>query len=289
MQLAQIREEINGTTSNNAYPRFSCNYSFLAANSLNIIPVKPQETSLNSCQYASIPADATGDPVNASDPSGKYCSSDPYVMLCPPGSSGNNLPGPPTPCGGAFPSCPVSGISQPQSRYLEGSSNLDVIGNISGNLMVYVTSTVSLPEGMDIQFCPEYLSSDASSCQSSAFLEGNTAVFSLPSTSSIFPQSGSTSSEFHYEISASLGNPLDLLPPTNEEIPEIPQDPNYTDEPVDPQENEDTGFVTGTCGTSLHRSANSLTLLGDVTTPPDVPSYLISVGWFGTATSFSLG
>ncbi len=73
VQLAQIREEIKGTTSNNAYPRFSCNYSFLAANSFYIIPAKPQETSSNSCQYASIPADATGDPVNRSDPSGLTC------------------------------------------------------------------------------------------------------------------------------------------------------------------------------------------------------------------------
>ncbi|NNN22587.1 MAG: hypothetical protein HKL80_11380 [Acidimicrobiales bacterium] len=72
MQLAQIREETNGTTSNNAYPRFSCNYSFLAAHSFNIIPAKPQETSLNSCQFASIPAVATGDPVNVWEPSGMW-------------------------------------------------------------------------------------------------------------------------------------------------------------------------------------------------------------------------
>ena len=70
VQLAEIRKETNGTTSNNAYPRFSCNYSFLAPNSFYIIPAKPQETSLNSSQYASESVDATGDPVNSWDPSG---------------------------------------------------------------------------------------------------------------------------------------------------------------------------------------------------------------------------
>ncbi len=73
MQLAQIKEELNNTSSNNAYPRFSCNYSFLAANSFYIIPAKPQETSLNSYQVASVSADATGDPVNSWDPSGLTC------------------------------------------------------------------------------------------------------------------------------------------------------------------------------------------------------------------------
>ncbi len=72
MQLAQIKEELNNTSSNNAYPRFPCNYSFLAANSFYITPPKPQETYLNSCQYASDPADATGDPVNSWDPSGEF-------------------------------------------------------------------------------------------------------------------------------------------------------------------------------------------------------------------------
>ncbi|NNN21004.1 MAG: hypothetical protein HKL80_03265 [Acidimicrobiales bacterium] len=59
MQLAQIREEINGTTSNSAYPLFSCNCSFLAANSVCVVPAKPQETSLDSCNLASETADAT--------------------------------------------------------------------------------------------------------------------------------------------------------------------------------------------------------------------------------------
>ena len=72
MQLAQIKEELNNTSSNNAYPRFSCNYSFLAANSFYIIPGKPQETSPNNYDFASDPADATGDPVNSWDPSGMY-------------------------------------------------------------------------------------------------------------------------------------------------------------------------------------------------------------------------
>ena len=70
MQLAQIKEELNNTSSNNAYPRFSSRTYYLAANSFYITPPKPQETYLNSCQYASDPADATGDPVNRSDPSG---------------------------------------------------------------------------------------------------------------------------------------------------------------------------------------------------------------------------
>ena len=70
MQLAQIKEELNNTSSNNAYPRFPCNYSFLAANSFYITPPKPQETSPNNYDFTSDPADATGDPVNNSDPSG---------------------------------------------------------------------------------------------------------------------------------------------------------------------------------------------------------------------------
>ncbi len=70
MQLAQIKEELNNTSSNNAYPRFSSRTYFLAANSFYITPPKPQETSPNNYDFASDPADATGDPVNNSDPSG---------------------------------------------------------------------------------------------------------------------------------------------------------------------------------------------------------------------------
>lgn len=77
MQLAQIKEELNNTSSNNAYPRFPCNYSFLAANSFYIIPPKPQATSPNNYDFASDPADATGDPVNNSDPSGELT-----ISLC---------------------------------------------------------------------------------------------------------------------------------------------------------------------------------------------------------------
>ena len=80
MQLIQIREETNGITSNNAYTRFSCNYSFLAANSFYITPGKPQETSPNNYDFASDPADATGDPVNLSDSSG--------MVTCPSGLPG---------------------------------------------------------------------------------------------------------------------------------------------------------------------------------------------------------
>ncbi len=70
VQLAEIRKETNGTTSNNAYPRFSCNCSFLAVNSFYIIPGNSLETLPSNCDFASDPADATGDPVNNSDPSG---------------------------------------------------------------------------------------------------------------------------------------------------------------------------------------------------------------------------
>ena len=70
MQLAQIKEELNNTSSNNAYPRFSSRTYYLAANSFYITPPKPQETSPNNYDFASDPADATGDPVNRSDPSG---------------------------------------------------------------------------------------------------------------------------------------------------------------------------------------------------------------------------
>ncbi len=76
VQLAQIKEELNNTSSNNAYSRFPSRTYYLAANSFYITPGKPQETSLNSSQYASDPADATGDPVNSWDPSGLY--------VCPP-------------------------------------------------------------------------------------------------------------------------------------------------------------------------------------------------------------
>ncbi|NNN22571.1 MAG: hypothetical protein HKL80_11300 [Acidimicrobiales bacterium] len=68
----QNQQEFKGTTSNNVCARFSCNYSFLAANSLYIITARPQETSPNSCQYVSIPADVKGSPVNRSDPSGMF-------------------------------------------------------------------------------------------------------------------------------------------------------------------------------------------------------------------------
>ena len=81
MQLAQIKEELNNTSSNNAYPRFSCNYSFLAANSFYITPPKPQETSPNNYDFASDPADATGDPVNSSDPSGMMTPTLPSIDL----------------------------------------------------------------------------------------------------------------------------------------------------------------------------------------------------------------
>ncbi len=81
MQLAQIKEELNNTSSNNAYPRFPCNYSFLAANSFYIIPPKPQATSPNNYDFASDPADATGDPVNSSDPSGMMTPTLPSIDL----------------------------------------------------------------------------------------------------------------------------------------------------------------------------------------------------------------
>ncbi|NNN22674.1 MAG: hypothetical protein HKL80_11820 [Acidimicrobiales bacterium] len=44
MLLTQISQEIKGTTLNNEYPGFSCNYSFLASNSFYVIAAIPQET-----------------------------------------------------------------------------------------------------------------------------------------------------------------------------------------------------------------------------------------------------
>ena len=70
MQLAQIKEESNNTSLNNAYPRFYSRTYYLAANSFYIIPGNTLETSPNNYDFASDPADATGDPVNRSDPSG---------------------------------------------------------------------------------------------------------------------------------------------------------------------------------------------------------------------------
>ena len=73
VQLAQIKEELNNTSSNNAYSRFSSRTYYVASNSFYIIPAKPQATSPNNYDFASDPVDATGDPVNSWDPSGLTC------------------------------------------------------------------------------------------------------------------------------------------------------------------------------------------------------------------------
>ena len=235
--------------------------------------------------------------MNSWDPSGKgYCSSDQYLSECPTGLPGIELDGPPAPYGGPpWPSCPPvpsSTFPQPQSEVLMGSGQLNVTGNIQGSLLVFVTSYTPMPEGMDIEFCPEYNNRDPYSCNNSAFLEeGQNAIFTLPSTDTLIPSGvgGATSVKFNYSINALAGNPLDLLPPEHEEMPEgPPEPPDYQDEPVDPSEAEDAGFNYSGCSSSVSMSNSTATLLSDTASPPDSATYEVTVEWFRTVSSFSL-
>ncbi len=293
--------ELTGTTSTptskNAYYRIFCNPSLLAANFFYILSDQRPKTTTSSTKYASVPTVSGDNPVTNGDPSGEgYCSSDQYLSECPTGLPGIELDGPPAPYGGPpWPSCPPvpsSTFPQPQYEVLMGSGQLNVTGNIQGSLLVFVTSYTPMPEGMDIEFCPDYNNRDPSSCNNSAFLEeGQNAIFTLPSTDTLIPSGvgGATSVKFNYSINALAGNPLDLLPPEHEEMPEQPPEPpDYQDEPVDPSEAEDAGFNYSGCSSSVSMSNSTATLLSDTASPPDSATYEVTVEWFGTVSSFSL-
>ena len=202
VQLAQIKEELNDTSSNNAYPRFSSNYSFLAANSLYIIPPKPQETYLNSCQYASDPADAGGDPVNGWDPSGM----------------------------GHFTTSLDFG-----EWYLYSSGNITEMTAIVSNLESNPLNLSSGGEGMDIQFCFDGPNSEAMSgfCKPNGWIPNSStsSIQLLPDFPNYYPSAFDQASSHLFSILSNAGNKYGYSVPMMTSIPSPASSPGPSDPP----------------------------------------------------------